>query len=192
MEALSISYSLVCYKVIVKQTTYTSYLLELWFCLYYIVFRFLITKFNFKTPGREDKAAAQQVEATEQAQTIVAGLGGKDNIEIVDCCATRLRVTLNQNDKVDKSITRKVLCAKGVIQQGTGVQVIYGPHVTVIKNEIEESPGIKTNRNINRTNEPMYEVRSDIVAFIFNVTFEALSSSYTGSEPGIASARQSS
>lgn len=58
-----------------------------WFCLYYIVFRFLITKFNFKTPGREDKAAAQQVEATERAQTIVAGLGGKDNIEIVDCCA---------------------------------------------------------------------------------------------------------
>ncbi|HCD8571310.1 TPA: PTS transporter subunit EIIC [Staphylococcus aureus] len=111
-----------------------------WFCLYYIVFRFLITKFNFKTPGREDKAAAQQVEATERAQTIVAGLGGKDNIEIVDCCATRLRVTLNQNDKVDKVLLEST-GAKGVIQQGTGVQVIYGPHVTVIKNEIEELLG---------------------------------------------------
>ncbi len=62
-----------------------------WFCLYYIVFRFLITQFIFKTPGREDKAAAQQVEATERAQTIVVGfLGGQDNIEIVDCCGTRL------------------------------------------------------------------------------------------------------
>ncbi|HCY8126084.1 TPA: PTS transporter subunit EIIC [Staphylococcus aureus] len=110
------------------------------FCLYYIVFRFLITKFNFKTPGREDKAAAQQVEATERAQTIVAGLGGQDNIEIVDCCATRLRVTLHQNDKVDKVLLEST-GAKGVIQQGTGVQVIYGPHVTVIKNEIEELLG---------------------------------------------------
>ncbi len=112
----------------------------MWFCLYYIVFRFLITKFNFKTPGREDKAAAQQVEATERAQTIVAGLGGQDNIEIVDCCATRLRVTLHQNDKVDKVLLEST-GAKGVIQQGTGVQVIYGPHVTVIKNEIEELLG---------------------------------------------------
>ncbi|HCZ7907359.1 TPA: PTS transporter subunit EIIC [Staphylococcus aureus] len=111
-----------------------------WLCLYYIVFRFLITKFNFKTPGREDKAAAQQVEATERAQTIVAGLGGEDNIEIVDCCATRLRVTLHQNDKVDKVLLEST-GAKGVIQQGTGVQVIYGPHVTVIKNEIEELLG---------------------------------------------------
>ena len=120
----------------------TNYLyvipIELWFCLYYIVFRFLITKFNFKTPGREDKVAAQQVEATE-AQTIVAGLGGEDNIEIVDCCATRLRVTLHQNDKVDKVLLEST-GAKGVIQQGT-VQVIYGPHVTVIKNEIEELLG---------------------------------------------------
>lgn len=84
-----------------------------WFCLYYIVFRFLITKFNFKTPGREDKVAAQQVEATERAQTIVAGLGGEDNIEIVDCCATRLRVTLHQNDKVDKVLLEST-GAKGV------------------------------------------------------------------------------
>ncbi len=67
-----------------------------------------------------------------------------------DCCATRLRVTLHQNDKVDKVLLEST-GAKGVIQQGTGVQVIYGPHVTVIKNEIEELLGIKTNRNINRT-----------------------------------------
>lgn len=111
-----------------------------WFCLYYIVFRFLITKFNFKTPGREDKELQQQVEATERAQTIVTGLGGKDNIEIVDCCATRLRVTLQHNEYVNKEMLEST-GAKGVIQQGNGVQVIYGPHVTVIKNEIEELLG---------------------------------------------------
>ncbi len=122
-----------------------------WFCLYYIVFRFLITKFNFKTPGREDKAAAQQVEATERAQTIVAGLGGKDNIEIVDCCATRLRVTLHQNDKVDKVLLEST-GAKGVIQQGTGVQSNLRSSRYSYQNEIEELLGIKTNRNINRTN----------------------------------------
>lgn len=112
----------------------------MWFCLYYIVFRFLITKFNFKTPGREDKELQQQVEATERAQTIVAGLGGKDNIEIVDCCATRLRVTIQHSDYVDKEMLEST-GAKGVIQQGSGVHVIYGPHVTVIKNEIEELLG---------------------------------------------------
>ncbi len=192
MEALSISYSLACYKVIVKQTTYTSYLLELCgFCLYYIVFRFLITKFNFKTPGREDKAAAQQVEATERAQTIVAGLGGKDNIEIVDCCATRLRVTLHQNDKVDKVLLEST-GAKGVIQQGTGVQVIYGPHVTVIKMKLKNCSGLRLTEISTELMATMYEVRSDIVAFIFNVTFEALSSSCTVVSPQIASARQSS
>ncbi|UMT80860.1 PTS transporter subunit EIIC [Staphylococcus roterodami] len=111
-----------------------------WFCLYYIVFRFLITKFNFKTPGREDKELQQQVEATERAQTIVAGLGGKDNIEIVDCCATRLRVTIQHSDYVDKEMLEST-GTKGVIQQGSGVHVIYGPHVTVIKNEIEELLG---------------------------------------------------
>ncbi len=94
VEALSISLNfLVCYKVIVK----TNYLYVIpigivWFCLYYIVSRFLITKFNFKTPGREDKEpAAQQVEATERAQTIVAGLGGKDNIESSTVVSARLR-----------------------------------------------------------------------------------------------------
>ena len=110
----------------------------MWFCLYYIVFRFLITKFNFKTPGREDKAAAQQVEATERAQTIVAGLGGQDNIEIVDCCATRLRVTLHQMTKSIKYYS-KVLVPK-VIQQGTGASNLWASRYSY-QNEIEELLG---------------------------------------------------
>ena len=59
-------------------------------------FRFLIIKFNFKTPGREDKEQIESVEATERADTIIKGLGGATNIEEVDCCATRLRVTFKR------------------------------------------------------------------------------------------------
>jgi PTS system maltose and glucose-specific IIC component len=120
----------------------TNYLLVIpigivWFILYYVIFRVLIVKLNLKTPGREDKAAVQQVDTTDRAKTIVEGLGGKENIEVVDCCATRLRVTLKSNDAVDKEKLEST-DARGVVQKGNGVQVIYGPHVTVIKNEVEE------------------------------------------------------
>ena len=101
----------------------------------------MIVRFNFKTPGREDEEAVAQVSATDRAKTIVEGLGNKDNIEVVDCCATRLRVTLKNNDDVNKELLKST-GAKGVIQKGNGVQVVYGPHVTSIKNEIEEYLGI--------------------------------------------------
>ncbi|MDW8543163.1 PTS transporter subunit EIIC [Staphylococcus sp. KG4-3] len=108
----------------------------IWFMIYYIIFRFLITKFNFKTPGREDEVTTETVEATDRAKTIIQALGGKENIDVVDCCATRLRVTLNSDEEVDKSLLTATQ-ARGVIQKGNGVQVIYGPHVTTIKNEVE-------------------------------------------------------
>lgn len=108
-----------------------------WFVLYYVIFRYLITKFNFKTPGREDEGVTETVEATDCAKTIIQALGGKENIDVVDCCATRLRVTLNSDKAVDKTMLTSTE-ARGVIQKGNGVQVIYGPHVTTIKNEIEE------------------------------------------------------
>jgi len=108
----------------------------IWFMIYYIIFRFLITKFNFKTPGREDEVTTETVEVTDRAKTIIQALGGKENIDVVDCCATRLRVTLNSDEEVDKSLLTATQ-ARGVIQKGNGVQVIYGPHVTTIKNEVE-------------------------------------------------------
>ncbi|WP_039067462.1 PTS transporter subunit EIIC [Staphylococcus shinii] len=108
----------------------------IWFIMYYFIFRFLITKFNFKTPGREDEVTTEAVEVTDRAQTIIKALGGKENIDVVDCCATRLRVTLNTDKEVDKSMLSATQ-ARGVIQKGNGVQVIYGPHVTTIKNEVE-------------------------------------------------------
>ena len=105
--------------------------------LYYVIFRYLITKFNFKTPGREDEGVTETVEATDRAKMIIQALGEKENIDVVDCCATRLRVTLNSDKAVDKTMLTSTE-ARGVIQKGNGVQVIYGPHVTTIKNEVEE------------------------------------------------------
>lgn len=121
----------------------TNYLLVIpigivWFGLYYVIFRVLITKFNFKTPGREDAESVQMVSATDRAATIIDGLGGVENIALVDCCATRLRVTINNGELVNEQLL-KTTDAKGIIVKGNGVQVVYGPHVTTIKNEVEEA-----------------------------------------------------
>jgi PTS system maltose and glucose-specific IIC component len=114
------------------------------FVIYYGVFRFLIVKFNFKTPGREDESIEENNENVignlERANAILNALGGKANIQEVDCCATRLRVTVNNSQNVSESLLKQT-GAKGVIVKGNGVQVIYGPHVTIIKNEIEDLLG---------------------------------------------------
>ncbi len=109
-----------------------------WFFLYYFTFRFAIVRFGFATPGREKESVEQSEFAPgERAQAIVAGLGGRDNLEEVDCCATRLRVTVKDAVKVDEAAL-KATGAHGVILRGNGVQVVYGPHVTIIRNEVEE------------------------------------------------------
>ncbi|EOW6517604.1 PTS transporter subunit EIIC [Cronobacter dublinensis] len=109
-----------------------------WFFLYYFTFRYLITRFDFATPGREKETqAAVPMDASKRAQAIVDGLGGRDNLQDVDCCATRLRVTVNDGRKVNEAALTAT-GARGVILRGNGVQVIYGPHVTIIKNEVEE------------------------------------------------------
>ncbi|WP_082676499.1 PTS transporter subunit EIIC [Shouchella shacheensis] len=113
----------------------------IWFFMYYFTFRFMITKFNFKTPGREDEEmATESVKGTDRAAAILKGLGEKENIKDVDACATRLRVSVHDGEQVDKE-TLKATGAKGVIISGNGVQVIYGPEVTVIRNEIDEVMG---------------------------------------------------
>ncbi len=81
---------------------------------------------SFKAP-ENDEISAQ----------ICEGLGGRDNISDVDCCATRLRCTVHQSAKV-KTDVLKSTGASGVIQKGNGVQVIYGPRVTVIKSHLED------------------------------------------------------
>ncbi|MGL5043260.1 MAG: PTS transporter subunit EIIC [Culicoidibacterales bacterium] len=111
-----------------------------WFFLYYFTFTFCIQKFNFKTLGREDdvlKEEQQNKQGSQRALAVIAALGGKDNLEDVDCCATRLRVTVKNSELVDEQ-KLKATGSKGLIRKGNGIQVVYGPQVTVIKNEIEE------------------------------------------------------
>ena len=122
-----------------------------YFFVYWGVFTFLIKKFNFKTPGREadNEETKLYTRADVNARKdsgnsddrvsalILKGLGGKDNVSDVDCCATRLRITVNDGGKVDESLLKESGAA-GVIRKGNGVQVIYGPRVTVIKSNLED------------------------------------------------------
>lgn len=131
-----------------------------YFFLYYVIFRFLIRKFDFKTPGREDEdgeiklytkadvnarknagayrsGANTENEADRKSAAITRGLGGRDNISDVDCCATRLRCSVNDPSLVDDKLL-KATGASGVVHRGNGVQIIYGPRVTVIKSDLED------------------------------------------------------
>lgn len=125
-----------------------------YFALYYLVFSFMIKKFNYKTPGREaddeepklytraDVNARKEGANAGGAQDVTSalilnGLGGKSNIADLDCCATRLRVTVKDAGKVTDSML-KSSGASGVIHKGNGVQVIYGPQVSVIKSKLED------------------------------------------------------
>lgn len=120
-----------------------------YFFIYYFLFGFFIKKFNLKTPGREDEGEEAKLYTKKdykekqadgdyaRAQMILDGLGGKENISDLDCCATRLRVTVKDSSRVSDA-TLKRSGASGVIRKGSGVQVIYGPKVTVIKSQIED------------------------------------------------------
>lgn len=144
-----------------------------YFLVYFLLFRWLIRRFDFKTPGREDDgetklyrradyerkrqgdpipAGAATVSAAVGAELaadtavrsvselILQGLGGRDNIVSLDCCATRLRVTVKDSGKVEQALLRQSGAA-GVIVRGDGVQVVYGPQVSVIKSELEDYMG---------------------------------------------------
>jgi len=126
-----------------------------YFVLYYIIFRFMISKFDYKTPGRDD---AEEVKLYTRADVnarsaasgstapagddpvsalIVEGLGGATNLSDVDCCATRLRCTVKDAALVKQDVL-KATGASGVICKGNGVQVVYGPKVAVIKAKLED------------------------------------------------------
>ena len=114
----------------------------LYFFLYYAVFGVMIRAFRLKTPGREAEREVKlytrkDMESRRTSAAIVEGLGGRNNLSDVDCCATRLRCTVHDPGLVDIERLKKT-GASGVIQSGEGVQIIYGPRVTVIKSELEE------------------------------------------------------
>ena len=132
-----------------------------YFILYFLLFRFMIRKFDYLTPGREEdgetklytradynekkksevagepQMSAADVGLESTSSLIVRGLGGRENIKNVDCCATRLRVTVNDSALVNDALLKKSGAA-GVIRRGSGVQVVYGPQVSVIKSELDD------------------------------------------------------
>ena len=125
----------------------------IYFIVYYLVFSFMIKKFDYKTPGRDDseiklytrkdvnaknaaEGAASAGGDNELSRQIMLGLGGKANISDVDCCITRLRCTVHDAAKVDQQLLRET-GASGVICKGQGVQVVYGPRVSNIKSDLE-------------------------------------------------------
>ena len=131
-----------------------------YFVVYYLTFSLMINKMDLKTPGREDGEEETKLftRADFKAKTgvgpdaaggaaagkdntvsiqILQGLGGKANLSDVDCCATRLRVTVIDPAKVSDAVL-KASGARGIIHKGNGVQVIYGPQVSVIKSNLED------------------------------------------------------
>ena len=157
----------------------------IYFILYYVIFTFMIKKFDFKTPGREDddtetklytKAdvnarkeagkAAGTVTATSNdpvSELITMGLGGKKNIVDVDCCATRLRVTVAEPERVRDDFLKQT-DSRGIVKKGQGVQVIYGPHVTVIKAKLEEYLETAPNEFAEDVQENVLETQNNSVA----------------------------
>ena len=85
----------------------------------------------------EKDAAAAGFERNEQMENIIAGLGGLDNMENPECCATRLRLNVQDSSKIDKALLKKA-GALGVVINGNAIQVVYGPVVSVIKPKLQE------------------------------------------------------
>jgi PTS system D-glucosamine-specific IIC component len=130
-----------------------------YFIIYFFLFRFLILRKNLATPGREDDTEetklytrddyntkkngddvslnSQKTDTNHTSRLILDGLGGKENIVSLDCCATRLRVSVKNSEIVQDSLLKQSGAA-GVIKKGTGIQVVYGPQVAVIKSELED------------------------------------------------------
>ena len=114
------------------------------FIVFYLVFRFAITKFDLKTPGREDDAEAElKIELanndfTKMAEIILEGVGGKGNVTSIDNCITRLRLEVKDRLLVDEKVI-KSSGAAGVIRPGkTSVQVIIGPKVQFVADEFKK------------------------------------------------------
>jgi glucose-specific phosphotransferase system IIA component len=154
----------------------TSWLLILpcgvvYFFLYYFIFKYLIKKHNFKTPGREDDDEDTHMHSKAEylaskgkgdsktgaaaasggiSETIANALGGKANLSDVDACATRLRVTVKKPELVNDALLKSTGAA-GIVHKGQGIQVIYGPNVAVIKSNLEDyldnAPDVEVNTN---------------------------------------------
>lgn len=139
------------------------------FVVYYVIFRFVITKFKLKTPGREEDgdtklytksdykeknaAKGNSINGIDSkgadnaglAPVIVEGLGGADNIVKVDNCFTRLRLIVKDSSLVNEALLKNETAANGVVIKGENVQVIYGLRVTGVRKSVDEYLGIEAN-----------------------------------------------
>lgn len=139
--------------------------------IYYFIFYFMITRLNFKTPGREadneearlytrKDVDARKASATNKSNNnsdrisamILKGLGGKSNLSDIDCCATRLRVTVINAELVQDNLLKES-GASGVIHKGNGVQIIYGPQVSVVKSQLEDFLDTPASDNLDKLSE---------------------------------------
>ena len=135
------------------------YLIPVFFIVAYILFKYVIVKFNIKTPGRSENKdvklySKKEYKAREEGKAsindnselisgIIEGLGGADNIVNVTNCATRLRVELNDAEKTaDNDTWVNKLEATGVVRRKKSLQVIYGPHVITLAAKVKEQLGM--------------------------------------------------
>lgn len=134
--------------------------------IYYFGFRFAIRKFHLKTPGREEA----EVETSDHEKegkasddlpyNILQALGGQENIQHLDACITRLRVTVNEQQKVDKDRLKK-LGASGVLEVGNNIQAIFGPKSDNLKTQIQDIMAGRTPR-IEQVHSPEQEVAEQV------------------------------
>lgn len=121
-----------------KHAWYVFILGPIYAAIYYGVFRFVIAKFNLKTPGREDESAdaGETVSEDARARELVLAFGGRSNISSLDACITRLRIAVREPAKVNQA-KLKSMGASGVVVVGNGIQAIFGPRSENLKTDME-------------------------------------------------------
>lgn len=109
--------------------------------IYYFGFRFAIRRFDLKTPGREDTEEEEEAVVSGKGgdlpYEVLEAMGGKENITNLDACITRLRVSVNDINNVDKNRLKK-LGAAGVLEVGKNIQAIFGPRSETIKGQMKD------------------------------------------------------
>src|SRR5699024_6930616 len=139
-----------------KEPWYLTFVLGAIFAvIYYFIFRFFIKKFNLMTPGREetqDDPESSQTQAGDLAYNVLGAMGGQENIAHLDACITRLRVSVNSIENVDKEKLEK-LGAAGVLEVGDNIQAIFGPRSETIKGQMQDIMSGKTPRPVETDQE---------------------------------------
>ncbi|MBO3130359.1 glucose PTS transporter subunit IIA [Dermatophilus congolensis] len=116
------------------------------FVLYYVVFRFAITAWNLRTPGREDTTSGDSekeeqnsasTDRNEMATQLVEAFGGRENLLYVDACITRLRIEVENTSLVNKERLRE-LGAAGVLEVGNNIQAVFGPRAESLKHDMRQ------------------------------------------------------